>query len=560
MVRQRRVARNQLLSRGALVVAAVVATVIPLRGLFFGKLLGDLGDARWTVSVYEHWFRFFGGHEALGSTLFFFPAQDTLGFSDAFLAPGIVHALLRAMTLDPVTSWSIATCVLIFVGNLGIALLAHQVFRSLSVKLVFVLIAGTTYAFVTQLEHVQTLGYGIFWWIIALYLYGRHGTSKRSRTAWFFVLPVLALGALTSWYPVFFFFMVGAIAVVFTFIFTRSARWVVTPWRRARSLSLTGWVLSLGVTLGLGAAWLLVYVPVLGALRKPWTEYLTYGPHVVDVVNVMGGAGIWWDLVQVLDPTVTPSSAEHAMGIPPILFVSFVVVSLWLLAMAIRRRIAVPTALVVGAITVWATWLVVMIFGEGGFSLFHLLWKFLPGATSIRAAFRVNIVLTVIVLLIVIYVVEKWVLDGNRTHARRHSLRVLGAAVLLCLFFIEQQRPAPTNWTADQFVAPPLRSSLSQLEHSSCTSFLLTEPGPESVHPESWWWLVQVDATALAVSSEIATINGYSGNFPGGYPFIPPTSAESISAYLDWAQGLGLTDTCLVSAGGVRPVELSSPR
>lgn len=560
MVRQRVTDRNQLLNRGALAVAAAAATVIPLAHLFFGRLLGDLGDARWTVSIYEHWFRFFGGHEGLASTLFFAPDQNTLGFSDAFLAPGIVHAILRALTLDPVTSWSIATCVLIFAGNLGLAFLANQVFRSLPVKFAFVLIAGTTYAFVTQLEHVQTLGYGIFGWIIALYLSGRQGSSQRSRTAWFFILPVLALGALTSWYPVFFFVMVGVIAVVFTFIFTRSARWLVTPWRRARSLSLTGWVLSLGVTVGLGVIWLAVYVPVLGALRKPWTEYLTYAPHAVDVVNVMGGSGIWWDLVHVLDPTVTRSSAEHAMGIPPVLFVGFVIVCLWLLAMAIRRRIAVPTALGVGAVTVWATWLVVMVFGKGGFSLFYLLWKFLPGATSIRAAFRVNIVLTVIVLLIVIYVVEKWVLDANRTNSRRWALRVLGAAVLLCVFFIEQQRPAPTNWTADQFVAPPLRSSLSQLEQSSCTSFLLTQPEPESADPEPPWWFVQTDATSLAVSSGVDTINGYSGNFPAGYPFLPPTTRDSINAYLDWAQSLGLTETCLVSSDGVRPIELSAPR
>jgi hypothetical protein len=334
------IVRQTVLTRLALVVAAILATLIPVRELFVGQLPGDLGDARWTVSVYEHWFRFFTGQEALASTLFFAPAQNTLGFSDAFLAPGIVHAILRALTLDPVTSWLIATGVLIFLGNLGLAFLANQVFRSLAVKFAFVLIAGTTYAFVTQLEHVQTFGYGIFWWIIALYLYGRQGSSKRSRRAWFFMLPVLALGALTSWYPVFFFFMVGAIAVVFTFIFTRSARWLVAPWRRARSLSITGWSLSLGVTLGLVAAWLAVYLPVLGALRKPWTEYLTHAPTVTDVVNVMGGSGIWWDLVHVLDPAVKRSSAEHAMGVPPILFVCFVIVCLWLLAMAIRRRIA----------------------------------------------------------------------------------------------------------------------------------------------------------------------------------------------------------------------------
>jgi hypothetical protein len=96
------------------------------------------------------------------------------------------------------------------------------------------------------------------------------------------------------------------------------------------------------------------------------------------------------------------------------------------------------------------------------------------------------------------------------------------------------------------------------LEQSSCTTFLLTEP--ESGDPDRWWWLVPIDATSLAVSSGIKTINGYSGNFPEGYAFIPPNSPEAINTYLDWAQSLGLTETCLVSSEEVRPIELSAPR
>ncbi|CAB4898161.1 MAG: hypothetical protein F2808_04070 [Actinobacteria bacterium] len=554
MARSKRRGAHLLVRRMVLLGTVFLATLIPLRGFFFGQLLGDIGDARWTVSLYEHWFRVFAGQEAPASTLFFFPTHDTLGYSDAFLAPGIVHAALRAFAVDPVTSWSIATCVLIFLGNLGLALLATQVFKSLIVRIAFVMIAGTTYAFVSQLAHVQTLGYAIVWWVLALFLYGRQGSSVASRIAWFFMLPVLALGALTSWYPVFFFALIGAIALVLTFVFLRNGRWLLPPWRRARDLSWIGWGLSVGVTAALGVVWLAIYGPAFSSLAKPWDVYLTYGPHVTDVVNVMGGSGLWWDIAHVLSPNLEPTSMEHSLGITPALFVAFVVVCFSLTRKAIVKRRTAPVSIGVAAATVWATWLVVVIFGESGFSLFHFLWRFMPGASSIRSGLRVNVILSVLVVLIVAYLIEKWVIETKRKNTRRHVLRIVGAAALLAMIFIEQQRVTPANWRPDDFVPVTLRAAQAQLASSSCSSFLYVGSGSDQIAP----WSVAVDATAIAVVTGMPTINGYSGNSPAGYPSVAAVESTA-QAFIDWAAGQGVTETCLVTETRVRPIEVAAP-
>ena len=71
--------------------APVIVFFINFSSLFSrNEFLGDRGDARLSIVLYEHWFSFFLGKENLTSTIFFFPATDTLGLTDAFFAQLIV--------------------------------------------------------------------------------------------------------------------------------------------------------------------------------------------------------------------------------------------------------------------------------------------------------------------------------------------------------------------------------------------------------------------------------------------------------------------------------------
>ena len=63
-------------------------------------LFGDLGDGRLTNLVAEHWYHFFKGETAFADLGIFYPAENTLAYSDMLLGFGILHTLLRIVGCD----------------------------------------------------------------------------------------------------------------------------------------------------------------------------------------------------------------------------------------------------------------------------------------------------------------------------------------------------------------------------------------------------------------------------------------------------------------------------
>jgi len=105
--------------------AAVLATVWVFRRVIRGGMLpGDIGDARWTIALHEHWYRVWSGQDGIRDLYYYFPLKNTLGTSDAFLVQGQIYSLARLLGFTVVNSWVIAGFGFFLVGALGIAVLA----------------------------------------------------------------------------------------------------------------------------------------------------------------------------------------------------------------------------------------------------------------------------------------------------------------------------------------------------------------------------------------------------------------------------------------------------
>ena len=145
---------------------AVVSTLAFFRSTFLaGWLPGDIGDARWTVAIHEHWFRVWQGDDAIRDIPFFFPSSNTLGMSDAYFVQGHLHALARAFGLDVISSWTVATIGLFLVGALGVAALAASNLRSVGFRCAFVVLACLTYPMIVMVGHPQIVGFVSVSWL-----------------------------------------------------------------------------------------------------------------------------------------------------------------------------------------------------------------------------------------------------------------------------------------------------------------------------------------------------------------------------------------------------------
>lgn len=76
--------------------AAVLATAWVFRAVRGGRLPGDLGDARWTIGLHEHWYRVWSGQESIRDLHYCCPLPNTLGTSEAFLVQGQIWSWFYA--------------------------------------------------------------------------------------------------------------------------------------------------------------------------------------------------------------------------------------------------------------------------------------------------------------------------------------------------------------------------------------------------------------------------------------------------------------------------------
>ena len=84
--------------------------------LFDGRYPGDVGDARWTLALHEHWLRVWQGHEAIRDLHYYAPLSDVLGTSEAFLVQGHIHAVLRVLGVSIEHSWAAAQVLFFVLG------------------------------------------------------------------------------------------------------------------------------------------------------------------------------------------------------------------------------------------------------------------------------------------------------------------------------------------------------------------------------------------------------------------------------------------------------------
>lgn len=569
-------------------VAAVAVTAWVFRPILDRRLFGNIGDARWTISLHEHWYRVWQGLEPVRDLQSYFPLPDTLGTSDAFLVQGQVYSLARLFGGGYISAWVIACGATFLAGAFGVAALSRRLLRSVPAQVAFVVLTCASYPMLADTIHVQLMGtLSCAWVLVGLY---DLAVGRRLRRAVLLVGVLPPVLALSSWYAA---LLLATVLIVLGVVLLVLVQWRLVRERSGRFLRHLGravWspvglaAVVLGAAGYAGVLW--VYVPSLNLLPpSTWYELTVNSPQWSDLLNAADAGGGWWSgLYADLYPTAG-WNPEQARGYTPILFLALLGGGAYLVRRLLAGRPLSTTPGRVGPAGLIAVWVALLatsllfVIDARELSLFRLIWTYVPGFESLRAPFRVQALTYALGLFLLLRLAEMlWY--GRRpetstlvrpaaagTAARadvdaadtpptppehpagRRPWVFLAAAVLLTGVVLgEMQRPPIAEWTPDTLLAGDLRDRIPQAQ-ADCDAVIII--GPRAADPSDW--LNSIDATIFAMLSGVPTPQGYSRGNPGDLPGL--ANGAGVDATVDWMRARGFTGrVCAVTPQAVEVV------
>ena len=354
----------------------------------FDLFPGPRGDTRLTAYLCEHWYRVLKGKVAWLSPAMFFPAKGTLGYTDALLLFAPPYALLRTGGLDILTSLAVTVVVFNFLNFIVSFALLFHVFR---LRWLSSVAGALFFAFnnpkLAQPDHLQLQSVWLLPVVVGcIILFFRDGPVLSSRRA-FSLLTLAGLSLdvqlLTAFYHGWFLIVWLLILLALAIALPQTREFLIATMRRHRQA-----VLAAGAVTIVGLVpFCIIYLPAVREVGGwPYTEALRYTPQLRLYFLMADGNFVWSGATQRILQIAgeDPDWGQH-IGIGLIPTTAWLGLSIF----AATRRRQLPFL----ALTIMSVYLLVLLTIQyHGHSLWHVVYKFVPGATSIRAVSRFMIV------------------------------------------------------------------------------------------------------------------------------------------------------------------------
>ena len=91
-----------------------------------GQLISDGSDGRLTMLIAEHWYNVFKGKASIMDMGMFYPAKNTLAYSDMLLGFGLIHSVLRVVGLDIFRAYKYTIMLVHLTGTVSSYYLLHR--------------------------------------------------------------------------------------------------------------------------------------------------------------------------------------------------------------------------------------------------------------------------------------------------------------------------------------------------------------------------------------------------------------------------------------------------
>jgi hypothetical protein len=513
------------------------SVIFIFRDYFFNRSLpGDLGDGRAYVVYVSHWYEFILGKVPLRDTSFFWPAKDSLGSTDPLLAQGILSIPLRLMGVSLVTTSILVTMLLALIGFYGCFKFLEVVTRNIPLAVAGTWLMSFSYNFNAQLGHPQIIaGFPLLFVVLYHgYLFWNIQDPRKKSIQFQLMCSWILLLSLTSWYALMS-ALVTALVIGVVIIFAIGLgpyqtlrvklHSVLSGCRNFQSLLISSFSLTV---FGL---WIYIYLPYIreDVTGWAWSEVAYYGPRWGDVLNTsVGATGTQAQLNEFFQLAINPTF-ERAMGIPLVLAILATLLGLFCLREGYRK-------LIPSKILFTSAWILILLttFDERGQSVWWVVWKYIPGASSIRAVGRIRIVIAWVLILAILICLSHLLSRINR-------IQYVSICFIFLLLILESARSSQSFWKSEDFLPVGSEKVISKLVKEECAAFLIV-----SRKKEQFDVFAQYDAMAISAISGIPTLNGSSGKTPDGWNFYDWETEMTDINIQNWMKKNGQTDVSSV--------------
>jgi hypothetical protein len=509
----------------------------------FDLISGSIGDARLIIFINENWFKAFSGQTDFLSPTLFYPLQGTLGYSDAFVLYQIFYTPFRFLGADQFMAFQLT---LVGLTAIGFASFFALLRRAFDLPVLLASAGALIFAFSNMIfivvDHTQHLTVEFVPLLILLGFEAVKSIPDAPRRACIYsglTGAGLALVFFTSYYIGWFFVLGSLIFVPVLLVLRRNDCLVTIAANRTRiALCLLVFTASFLVFL---TPFVITYLPVLlEGRQRSYEENMGYAGIITDLVNVGDGNLLWGKILENLPgyPDQRLLNAEARLSTTPLLMITMIVGAFLVVRHDKSHRI-VPRFRIdlILALTITALVLQVISIRFGHFSLWWLVWKFVPGGSAIRVPFRLQFMTGLAVTLAVLLILDYW----YRAERLKGGVKRSAALVALTAFLVIEQ----VNLTPTALI--DRSQELARLDEvppvpGICRTFYIADSNPMGRPPFAY----QIDAMLISQRADIPTVNGYSGWGPDGWALEDPTVTTYTKSADRWLRNNGLADQACV--------------
>lgn len=509
--------------------------VVLIECLFFrnilgnGNLIGSDGDARYIDLILEHYYRWLCGEENFTDLRCFYPVTNTVSYSDMLLGLAVPFCALRALGASMFTANKIG---LILIHCFGTVCTMRLLDKRLKLRPVAVLIGTVVFSYANALSvkswHNQMLAVCFVpFFLLCLDTFFTHLDKRcvRRYLAGGGAIAVLALLFYTSFYNAFYLLIFGCCLIV---------AYIVMLKRR-----------KVAVFTGIG-----------GFLKKNWLEALCYCvfgiaimlPFLKIYLPTLRQSGGWdWDVTRAMLPTwrdyfnVSPYNAvygafmdgsffklegfyagELRTGFPLVTFVLFWIALFGMLRLTGTKKVMQAKkrtedwyrSLLITAIGVATVCCFVLMLKVHGYSLWYLIYRFVPGASGVRAVCRFNMFLTLPVAIVTAWYANELLPKINLPKPKKW----LACVGLIAFLILENTQTVGVRSLWNRADAQALTADVSA-PPTDCDVFFLSDSAGDFSKDDKGYQLV---AWEIAYRYNLRVINGHSGQFPPDWKHMSP--------------------------------------
>ncbi len=490
---------------------------------FNDRLFGDAADGLLNNMLTEHWFQVLLGKEKWSDLIIFYPTTNTISYTDMALGFSFPYVLFRFFGMNLFLANKISLICIHCFGSLCFAWLLHKKCRaSVLWTLIGVTVFSYSGAYYSLLNHTQMFAISYIPFIVLMLWNYFEKQESRKRIAY---MLLAVTGIVLLFYTAFY---VGYFLAVFCIVFAlcylvyaavcgREKVKASFEFMKKRILEM---ILYMAYAVALLVPFLIAYLPTMKSMGdRDWGIILEGSPQIGNLIDMSTNTVLYGKALQLLGYKGN-STVEGDVNFSIITIALLLLVTFWYLRKSDKTDSFERFLIIVCLCSCLVSTVLVIRVSE--YSLWYLFYKFVPGASALRAMMRYYLFLHLPIGFLIAYC-------GSKICGKNSLKSTSIVAILFLLVLTGNMKYTTTHsWNISKELEA-LKNVPDPPKECEIAYFTNDKGDIERFFP-----FIQMKAWEIANDKGVKTINGYSGNYPDGWGLEYLSRVNNMGRALCW--------------------------